>query len=141
MITYIIVFYLYICKYIPIFRRYKKFLYGFPLTYGSSSQQSDYAGAAEHLLWAGVVLARDHRKPVPDDEPAGEGAGRLLDVFLGVRPRPRVNNSRNSRAVVLVRLPPAVFGRMEPDQHGRPLDDGGEHLFRTGGACGLNRSF
>ena len=81
------------------------------------------AGVAQDRFLAVVVLCGDLAKPTALDEPAGEGAGGLLDVALGVMAPAQGEQLHHLAGKVFIRMRLAVGRRIEPDQHRRVPGD------------------
>ena len=82
------------------------------------------ARLAEDRLVAIVVPRGGLAEGAVGDRPAGEGAGGLLDVGLGVVADAQGEQLHQLAGQVLVGVPLAVGRRVEPDQEGRVADRG-----------------
>ena len=62
------------------------------------------------------------------DRPAGQGAGGLLDIVLGVMADAEREQLHQLAGQVLVWVPLAIGRRIQPDKQRRVVDDGAEQL-------------
>ena len=90
------------------------------------------AAAAEDRLGLVVVPRGDVAEGAVVDGPAGQGAGGLLDVVLGVVADAEGEQLHQLAGEVLVGVPLAVRRGVEPDQQRRVADRGLEQLAERG---------
>ena len=75
--------------------------------------------AAEDGRGARVVPRGNEPKLITHEPPAGQDAGRLLDIVLGIGTDTEREELHQLAGQVLIGLAPGVIGRVQPDEQGR----------------------
>ena len=92
------------------------------------------AGLAEDRLGARVVPRGNEPDLIAHEPPAGQGAGGLLDVVLGVMADAEREQLHQLAGQVLVGVVLGVVGRIEPDEQGRVAEHRAQELSERGAA-------